>query len=90
MPLSAAGRRARERGDRANVHPWGGDEDGGRPGSAEGGLPDIGDLTITTGRDPREAYDAARAQLGLEPHQRRDDRDGLPDVSGWRDELGLG
>ena len=55
MPLSAAGRRPRERGDRANVHPWGSGENGGLPGSAEGGLPDISDLTGPL-TDPGEAY----------------------------------
>jgi hypothetical protein len=64
----------------ADPQPWGGPE--------EGGLPPIEDLTGTTGRGPAEAFGAMRDELGLEQSQHH--HDGGPDVSGWRDELGLG
>ena len=69
------------------MHPWGGGEDGGLPGTTEGGLPDIEDLTGGS-PEPGEAYRAARQQLGLEAAPQHHHDDG-PDVSGWRERMGV-
>jgi hypothetical protein len=68
------------------VHPWGGGEDVGLPGSTEGGLPDVETLTLDQAR-PGDAYHGAWAQLGLEPAP-SPEHDSGPDVSGWREQMG--